>query len=148
MSQSGLCTTLGNNVFDYGHKAAADQMQTSWEKLVQYVGSNYGQDIRNELQNKTTVTLNKLVHTNTVLSRHKTREQMICAGQINLQKARTAKQVILQKAVASGTDPDAPMQLAILDNEITEGTYQQGIKVPIEMTDSEKTQYNNEWRTY
>jgi len=25
-SKSGLCTTLGNNVFDYGHKAAADQM--------------------------------------------------------------------------------------------------------------------------
>jgi hypothetical protein len=34
-SKSGLCTTLGNNVFDYGHKkAAADQMRTSWEKLV------------------------------------------------------------------------------------------------------------------
>jgi hypothetical protein len=39
----GLCTNLGTNVFDYGQKSAADQMRTSWEKLVQYVGTNYGQ---------------------------------------------------------------------------------------------------------
>jgi hypothetical protein len=30
----GLCTNLGTNVFDYGQKSAADQMCTSWEKLV------------------------------------------------------------------------------------------------------------------
>jgi hypothetical protein len=45
------------------------------------------------------------------------------------------------------SDPDAPMQLAILDNEIAEGNYKQN-KVPIKMLDSEKTQYNNDWRTY
>jgi len=56
-SKSGLCTTLGTHIFDFGHKAAADQMRTTWEKLVQYVGTTYGQDISNELQNKATVTL-------------------------------------------------------------------------------------------
>jgi hypothetical protein len=40
------------------------------------------------------------------------------------------------------------MQLAILDNEITEGNYKQNNEVPIEMSDSEKTQYSNNWRTY
>ena len=49
-AKKGLCVTLGTNVFDYGTKGAADQMRTSWEKLVQYVGTNYGQDISNELQ--------------------------------------------------------------------------------------------------
>jgi hypothetical protein len=68
--KSGLCATLGNNVFNYGHRAAADQMQTSWEKLVQFMGTNYGQDISNELQNKTPVTLTKPVHTPEVLARH------------------------------------------------------------------------------
>ena len=58
------------HVFDYGHKAAADQMRTSWEKLAQYVGTIYGQDISNELQNKTTVTLTAPVHTPEVLTRH------------------------------------------------------------------------------
>jgi hypothetical protein len=41
-AKSGLCAALGNNVFDFGHRAAADQMQTSWEKLAQFVGTNYG----------------------------------------------------------------------------------------------------------
>jgi hypothetical protein len=36
VAKSGLCAALGNNVFDYGHRAAADQMQTSWEKLNLY----------------------------------------------------------------------------------------------------------------
>jgi hypothetical protein len=41
-ARKGLCTNLGTNVFDYGQKSAADQMRTSWEKLAQYVGTNYG----------------------------------------------------------------------------------------------------------
>jgi hypothetical protein len=40
------------------------------------------------------------------------------------------------------------MQLAILDNEIAEGNYKQNNEVPIEMSDLEKTQYSNDWRTY
>jgi hypothetical protein len=39
VAKSGLCAALGNNVFDYGHRAAADQMRTSWEKLVRFVGT-------------------------------------------------------------------------------------------------------------
>jgi hypothetical protein len=64
----GMCTNLGKNVFDYDKKSAADQMRTSWEKLVQYVGNNYGQDINNELQNKVWVILTEPVHTNDVLA--------------------------------------------------------------------------------
>jgi hypothetical protein len=41
-AKSGLCAALGNNVFDYGHRAAADQMSTLWDKLVQFMGTNYG----------------------------------------------------------------------------------------------------------
>ena len=147
-SKSGLCTTLGNNVFDYGHKAAADQMRTSWEKLVQYVGTNYGQDISNELQNKVTVILAEPVHTPAVMARHAIREQMIRTGQANLQQARLAQQFILEAAVNAAVDPEAPMKLAILNNAIAEGDFEQNVEVPIEMSDSEKTQYSNEWRSY
>jgi hypothetical protein len=69
-AKSGLCAALGNNVFDYGHRAAADQMQTLWEKLVQFMGTNYGQDISNELQNKIPAMLTKPIHTLEVLARH------------------------------------------------------------------------------
>jgi hypothetical protein len=40
------------------------------------------------------------------------------------------------------------MQLEILDNEIAEGNYKQNNEVPNKMSDSEKTQYSINWRTY
>jgi hypothetical protein len=46
-ARKGLCDNLGTNVFDYGQKSAAYQIRTSWEKLAQYVGTNYGQVISN-----------------------------------------------------------------------------------------------------
>jgi hypothetical protein len=70
VAKSGLCAALGNNMLDYGHKAAADQMRTLLEKLVQFVGTNYGQDISNELQNKIPVILPKPVHTPEGWARH------------------------------------------------------------------------------
>jgi hypothetical protein len=149
VAKHGLCAALSNNVFNYGHRAAADQMQTSWEKLVQFVGTNYGQDISNELQNKIPVMLTEPVHTPEVLARHAIQELMVHTGQQNIQQACLSKQVIIMEAAAAlGEDPDAPMQLAILDNEIAEGDYKQNYEVPIESSDSEKTQYNNDWRTY
>jgi hypothetical protein len=91
-AKSGLCAALGNNVFDYGHRAAADQMRTSGEKLVQFMGTNYGQeDISNELQNKIPVILRKPVHTPEVLARHAIREQMVQTREENLQRARLSK---------------------------------------------------------
>jgi hypothetical protein len=40
------------------------------------------------------------------------------------------------------------LKLAIHDNAIAEGDFEQKVEVPIKLTDSEKTQHNNEWRTY
>ncbi len=71
---------------------------------------------------------------------------MVWTREENLQIARLSKQVILE--ASAGADPDAPIQLAILDNEIAEGNYKQNNEVPIEMSDSEKTQYSTDWRTY
>ncbi len=63
-------------------------------------------------------------------------------------KGPLIKQVILEAAAALGADPNAPMQLAILDNEIAEANYKQSNEVPIKMSDSEMTQYNKDWKTY
>ena len=45
----GLCSALGNNVFDYGQKRAADQMRKTWEKIFHHAMNISGHDIRNEL---------------------------------------------------------------------------------------------------
>jgi hypothetical protein len=130
-AKRGMCTNLGTNVFDYGQKFAADQMRTSWEKLVQYIGTNYGQDINKELQNKVWFVLTEPVHTNDVLARHIVREVMIRNGQLNIQQARQAQDTILKSAVQAGTDMDAPMRFAILQNEIAQGEFAASIEVPV-----------------
>jgi hypothetical protein len=73
---------------------------------------------------------------------------MVQTGEEKLQQAHLSKRIILETAATLGADPDAPMQLAILDNEIAEANYKQNNEVPIEMSDSEKMQYSNDWRTY
>jgi hypothetical protein len=80
-TNKGMCANLGTNVFDYGQKSAADIMRTSWEKLVQYVSTNYGQDISNELQKKISVDIIEPVYSSEVLIKHGFREAMIRYGQ-------------------------------------------------------------------
>jgi hypothetical protein len=83
------------------------------------------------------------------VTRHAIWEQMVWTGQENIQKACLSKWVIILEAAATlGVDPDAPMKLVIFNNEIAEGNYKQNHEVPIKMSDSEKNQYNNYWRTY
>jgi hypothetical protein len=72
---------------------------------------------------------------------------MIHTGQANLQAAREAQQTILEVAVIAATNLEAPMKLATLNNAIVEWAFQQNEELPIEMLDSEKTQYSNEWRS-
>jgi hypothetical protein len=147
-ARKGLCANLVTNVFDYGQKSTADQMRTSWEKLAQYVGTNYGQDISNELQNKITVILVEPVHTDDVIFKHSLRKTMIRNGQMNIQRDRKAQETILDAAVLAGLDMEAPMKLALLQNEIAQGGFSANIEVPIVLNDSQKTQFINEWRTY
>jgi hypothetical protein len=121
-TKKGLCANLGTNVFDYGQKYAADLMRTSWEKLVQYVGTNHEQDISNKLQNKISVDIIEPVHYAEVLRKHGLREAMIRSGQRKIQRARQAQYNILEAAVLA-KDPDDPMKLAILQNEIAQGDF-------------------------
>jgi hypothetical protein len=130
-------------VFDYVQKSAADQMRTSWEKLAQYVGTNYGQDISNELKKKITVILVEPVHTDDVLLKHSLRY-----GQMNIQRALKAQDTILEAAVQAGLDMEAPMKLALPQNEIAKGEFSANVELPIVLNDSHKTQFRNEWRTY
>jgi hypothetical protein len=88
---------------------------------VHFFGTNYGQDINNELQKHITVVLIEPVQTNDVLARHSVREVMIRTGQLNIQRARQAQETILKASVLAVIDMDAPMKLAILQKEIAQG---------------------------
>jgi hypothetical protein len=55
------------------------------------------------------------------MSLHSVREVMIRNGQLNIQQARQAQETIIKAAVQALTNMDAPMKLAILQNEIYQG---------------------------
>jgi hypothetical protein len=74
--------------------------------------------------------------------------QMIRNVQAKLSVAREQQHILLEAAVAAQLDADAPMKLAILENKIMQAEFKASADVPIELTDSEKTQHSNEWRTY
>ena len=100
-------------MFDYGQKSAADRTRSSWEKLVQYIGTNYGQDISNELKNKLTVNLVEPVHAPELIAWHIIRERIIRTGQANIQTAQENQKIILEATVNAGIDDAAPMKLEI-----------------------------------
>ncbi len=143
----GLCSALGNHVFDYGQKAAADQMRTTWEKIVHHAGTIYGHDISNELLNKKLVVIPEPEYTPEVLVKHQERVLRNESQQQRLQTARVTQQNALSLAVAAG-DADAPMKLAILENEIEEAVYRETMDLPIKLNKLEKTHHDNEWRTF
>jgi hypothetical protein len=73
---------------------------------------------------------------------------MIQTGQLNIQRARQAQETILKDSVLAGIDMDALMKLAIIQIKIDQGKFDDNIKVPVDLTDSEKTQFSNNWRTF
>jgi hypothetical protein len=122
-------------------------MRTTWEKIVHHVGTIYGHDISNELLNKKTVTISEPAYTQEILDKHAIRVQRVLNQHQRLQTARRAQDYALQLAILAG-DVDAPMKLAILENEIEEASYQDTKDLPNKMDELEKTHYDNEWRTF
>ena len=93
-----MCAALGKNAFDHGHKAAADEMRTSWEKIAQHAGATCGQDISNKLQNKVCIAMVKPFHSAATLQWHAARVTVMERSRDNLQQARTMQKVILEAA--------------------------------------------------
>jgi hypothetical protein len=130
------------HVSDYGSKGAADQMCNTWEKITHHVRTIYGHNISNELHNRT------LVMTAVIIAKHTLKEIRRQAQGLRINLTASAQRLALLTEVATGTDLTAPMQLAILENEIEEAAYQRSVPLFVQLDDSEATSYHNEWRTY
>ena len=100
-TQKGLCKDLGNEISDYGHKAATDKIRTSWEKLFQNVGTKYGQDINNDLNKTIKVNIVTPVQSTEVLVRHTTREALVRMDQSNIQESLRAQVRVIWEAATS-----------------------------------------------
>jgi len=90
----GLCKELENHIFDYGISNAA-----------QYVGIKYGEDIANELTNKTTVKVAPLVYSAAIVLRHQEWEAHVRKKKKNTKTALDAKLKQLRSAATWDRDP-------------------------------------------
>jgi hypothetical protein len=120
MSKVGLCKELKSNIFNYGISNPADLMGTTQEKIGQYIGIKYGEDIANKLTNKTTVTIPPPVYSTVILLRHQEWERHVRRKQANMRTALDAKLAQLQSA--SGIQ-DA-VAIAKVENQVEEVAYQ------------------------
>ena len=59
----GLCKELEHHVFDYGGHGAANTIRITQEKIQQYAGIKYGEDIVNELKNWVQVVIDQPEYT-------------------------------------------------------------------------------------
>jgi hypothetical protein len=143
-SKVGLCKELESNIFNYGVSNTANLMRTTQEKIGRYVGIKYGEDIANELTNKTTVTIPPPVYSTAILLRHQEWERHVKRKQLNMRTALDAKLAQLQSVLGI---QDA-VAIAKVENQVEDIAYHQGQEVSYNLTDSEKLEYSNESKTH
>lgn len=141
----GLCKELESHIFDYGVVNAADLMRTTQEKISQYVGVKYGEDIANELTNKTTVVVAPPVYSASIVQRHVEWEAHVRKKQ---RKTRVALDAKLRQLMSVPTANREVIVIADVENQIEDIDYQQGQEVPYNLTDSERLEYSNESKSH
>ena len=113
-----LCSALIHHVFDYGQIWAVDQIRTTWKKIVNHVGMIYGHDISNELQNKKRIKIPQPEHTQQVKDKNLNRFERLRNQHVRLMQARYIKLQLLETALQIQEDPEAPVNLEMIINDI------------------------------
>ena len=152
--KSGLCKELEANVFEYGGHGAADKMRITMEKIQQFVGIKYGEDIANELKNRSRVVIPQPAYSLATLARHVEYELLVRSKQSTLLTALRAQLATLQATLAAGgggvpaPNDDTLLVIARLVNEIADLTFESQQPVPPKLTSEEAALYYNDGKTY
>ena len=168
----GLCKELKGHVFEYGGHGAADKMRVTMEKVQQFVGLKFGEDIANELKNRVKLVLPPPTYSTAAIARHVGYEKMIRTQQTTLLTAMSAQLKALEDAAAAAAtaalsasiagsggasgvsstasvlDDEALLKIARLKNEIAEIEYESMQDVPHKLTSEEASLYGNEMKTH
>ena len=80
----GLCKELESHIFDYGGHDAAKTMRVTQEKIQQYVGLKFGEDIYNELKTRILVVLTPPKYSYAIELRHAEYKKLVRKKQTNL----------------------------------------------------------------
>jgi hypothetical protein len=146
-NKKGLCSALGNHVFDYGQRGSADQTKTSYETLTRHAGTVFGPDIGNELQNRQRLVIPEPTYSAEAIAANQAATLRRNTQHQRIEAARKAKSLALAEKIKQG-DTDAMLEQAILLNEMEEADHKANLPIPITLEGSEYTKHSNEWRTY
>ena len=91
-------------------------MQNTLNMLVKHIGTLYGQDIANETDNRTVVTIPKPKHSRSVLLSHAAKETLRAENYNRLLLPRQAQEILLQQSYSK--NPEIVMKLAELQNDM------------------------------
>jgi hypothetical protein len=139
-----LCKDLKGNVFDFGTMSAADQMQILQEKIAQYIGAKYGEDIANELQNKTRIVLSAPACPSTTMTRHALWIALVRSQQAVMSTARLSSHTLLEAEIAlAPSNCSLVMELAKLNQDIPQADFEAAQEVPIKLNNQEQIDYSN-----
>jgi hypothetical protein len=122
-------------------------MRLTQEKIAQYIGAKYGEDIANELQNKTKVVIPTPAYASATLTRHALRIALVRSQQTTMRVARLASRTSLEAEInQTPNDRNLVTELAMLNNAIALGDFEAAQDVPMELTNQERLDYSNECR--
>jgi hypothetical protein len=130
----GLCKDLKGKVFNFGTTSTADQMQILQEKMSQYIGAKYGEDIANELQNKTRIVLSAPAYPSTTMTRHALWIALVRSQQAAMSTTRLSSRTSLEAEIALAPgDCSLVMELVKLNQDIAQADFEAAQDVPIKL---------------
>jgi len=141
-AQKGLCADLETNVFDIGQRTSADLLRTSLEKAIQYVGTKYGEDIADELENRQLTITSTPQHTAEVQRKHMAKVTLKRTQQNALLVAHQTMAVAVQAELNVNPDPARTLELVQIMNMIAQLQHDLTEDVPIKLDEEEKVEYD------
>jgi hypothetical protein len=142
----GLCKELEGHIFYYGRHGAADTMRVTQEKIQQYVGIKFGEDIANKINNKKLVVLTPPKYSDAIELRHQEYEKLVRKKQGNLMKALEVKLSTLKAQLGSGDD--VALEIANLENQIDDLEFESRQELPHKLMMEEASGYSNHAKTH
>ncbi len=145
MTKISLCKDLEGNVFNFVTTSTADQMRISQEKIAQYIGTKYGEDIANELQNKTRIVLSAPAYPSTSMTQRALWIALVRSQQVAMSTAWLSSRTLLEAEIALAPgDRSLVMEPAKLNQDIAQADFEVAQDVPIKLNDQEQIDYSNE----
>ena len=139
--EKGQVSALGTNVFDYGNKKCADQMRVTLEKIAGYIGTQFSNDMRNEIVNKKTVVIPEPSFDPAVQALH---DQRVKDFENNKKLLLSAYDKEIKALNDAGSFVDAA-KIQIKRQELRVSTSD---SLEVMMSPTQKTKYDNEWKAW